>query len=126
MKQYKTSAFLSILALILLASPHPVLADQQWHYQATAQVSQPGLIETVLPAGVFFGTDGTARTSQLDLTLVGPNQVRQLKLKCDHQNEYTDRQTSLGRYHTYSEIMPMCMVTTKVVSSSLRIGGVAA
>ncbi|MEK6744211.1 MAG: hypothetical protein AABZ15_11395 [Nitrospirota bacterium] len=47
--------------------------DQQWHYQASAQVDQPGLIETVLPAGVFFGTDGAARTSQLDLTLVGPD-----------------------------------------------------
>jgi hypothetical protein len=41
--------------------------------QASAQVAQPGLIETVLPAGVFFGTDGTAKTSQLDLTLVGPD-----------------------------------------------------
>jgi len=73
MKQYKTSAFLIILALILLASPQPSLADQQWHYQTSAQVEQPGLIETVLPAGVFFGTDGAARTSQLDLTLVGPD-----------------------------------------------------
>ena len=27
----------------------------------------------MLPAGVFFGTDGAARTSQLDLTLVGPD-----------------------------------------------------
>ncbi len=73
MKKYKASAFFIILAFILLVSPHPVLADQQWHYQATAQVSQPGLIEAVLPAGIFFGTDGTAKTSQLDLTLVGPD-----------------------------------------------------
>jgi hypothetical protein len=72
MKQYKASAFF-ILALILLALPHPALADQQWHYQASAQVTQPGLIETVLPAGVFFGTDSAARTSHLDLTLVGPD-----------------------------------------------------
>ena len=27
----------------------------------------------MLPAGVFFGTDGAAETSQLDLTLVGPD-----------------------------------------------------
>ncbi len=27
----------------------------------------------MLPAGVFFGTDGAAKTSQLDLTLVGPD-----------------------------------------------------
>lgn len=70
MKQYRT--FL-ILALILLSSPHPAFADQQWHYQATAQVEKPGLIETVLPAGVFFGTDNATGTSQLDLTLVGPD-----------------------------------------------------
>jgi len=73
MKQYRVSAFFSILAFILLLSPHPVLADQQWHYQASAQVAQPGLIETVLPAGVFFGTDNAVKTSQLDLTLVGPD-----------------------------------------------------
>jgi hypothetical protein len=73
MKKYRTSAFFIILALLLLASPQLSHADQQWHYQASAQVSQPGLIETVLPAGVFFGTDGTAKTSQLDLTLVGPD-----------------------------------------------------
>ena len=72
MKQYRTSTFFIILALILFLSPHPALADQQWHYQASAQVAQPGLIETVLPAGVFFGTDGAARTSRLELTLVGP------------------------------------------------------
>ncbi len=105
MKQYKASAFFIILALILLASPYPALADQnsralaspaspgiesastrpertaaarkqfrdvamsrgaagsdlrglQWHYQASAQVTQLGLVEAVLPAGVFFGTDG--------------------------------------------------------------------
>ncbi len=73
MKQYRIPAFFIISALILLASPQLAHADQQWHYQATAQVSQPGLIETVLPAGVFFGTDGAAKTSQLDLTLVGPD-----------------------------------------------------
>ena len=78
MKQYRSSAFFIILALILLASPHPALADQQWHYQASAEVAKPGLIETVLPAGVFFGTDSVARTSQLDLTLVGPDKVNQL------------------------------------------------
>jgi hypothetical protein len=57
--------------------------------QATAQVAQPGLIETVLPAGVFFGTDSAARTSQLDLTLVGPDQVNQLKY--DHKDEHAER-----------------------------------
>ena len=56
--------------------------------QASAQVTQPGLIETVLPAGVFFGTDNAVKTSQLDMTLVEPDQVRQLKLKYDHKNEY--------------------------------------
>ncbi len=69
MKQYLVPAFF----ILLLASPHSALADQQWHYQATAQVGQPGLVETVLPAGVFFGTDNATRTSQLDLTLVGPD-----------------------------------------------------
>lgn len=120
MKRYRVSVIFSILALILLSSPHPALAgpaaaagpdrsrgsfaavasrqpesmkpaaagsrvdkrsqqlpqvglDQQWHYQAAAQVDQPGLIETVLPAGVFFGTDNAVKTSQLDLTLVGPD-----------------------------------------------------
>jgi hypothetical protein len=73
MKQYRLSAFFIILALILLASPHPALAAQQWHYQASAEVTQPGLIEAVLPAGVFFGTEGAAKTPQLDLTLVGPD-----------------------------------------------------
>jgi hypothetical protein len=41
--------------------------------QATAQVSQPGLIETGVACRGLLGTDGTARTSQLDLTLVGPD-----------------------------------------------------
>jgi len=81
MKQCKASAFFSILALILVTSPQTSLADQQWHYQASAQVTQPGLIETMLPAGVFFGTDGAAKTSQLDLTLVGPdNNLRSFEL----------------------------------------------
>jgi hypothetical protein len=68
--------------------------------QASAQVAQPGLIETetVLPAGVFFGTDSAARMSQLDLTLVGPNQVNQLIY--DHKDEHDNRYVSLGRYHT--------------------------
>jgi hypothetical protein len=73
MKQHSTSAFFTILVLISLAAPQTSRADQQWHYQASAQVDQPGLIETVLPAGIFFGTDGAAKTSQLDLTLVGPD-----------------------------------------------------
>ena len=89
MKQYQASAFFTILALIRLSLPQPALADQQWHYQASAQVTQPGLIETVLPAGVFFGTDNAARTSQLDLTLVGPDQVN--RFKYDHKNEHTER-----------------------------------
>ncbi len=73
MKHYRVSGFFIILATILFASPHPALADPQWHYQATAQVGKPGLVEAVLPAGVFFGTDSATRTSQLDLTLVGPD-----------------------------------------------------
>ncbi len=73
MKQHPASAFFIILVLILLTSPYPALADQNWHYQAAAEVVQPGLIESVLPAGVFFGTDSAARTSPLDLTLVGPD-----------------------------------------------------
>jgi len=89
MKQYRTSAFFIILALILFSSPYPTLADQQWHYQASAPVTQPGLIETVLPAGVFFGTDNAAKTSQLDLTLVGRDKVDQFK--CNHEDEYTNR-----------------------------------
>jgi len=89
MNQFRTSAFFINLALILLSSPHPAHADQQWHYQASAQVAQPGLIETVLPAGVFFGTDGVAKTPQLDLTLVGPDQVNQLTY--DHEDEHADR-----------------------------------
>jgi len=37
----------------------------------------------VLPAGVFFGPDSAAKTSQLDLTLVGPdNNPRSLSI--DH------------------------------------------
>ena len=89
MKQYRVPAFFIIVAMILLASPHPVRADQSWRFQASAQVAQPGLVETVLPAGVFFGTDVAARTSQLDLTLVGPDQVNQLKY--DHKDEHADR-----------------------------------
>jgi len=73
MKQYRVSSFFTILVLILLASPQLSRGDQQWHYRASAEVVQPGLIETVLPAGVFFGTDGAAKTTQLDLTLVGPD-----------------------------------------------------
>jgi len=39
MKQYQISKLFIILALLLLTSPHPALADQQWHYQAMAQVT---------------------------------------------------------------------------------------
>ncbi len=64
MKHYKASAFFSIFAFIFLASSHHAQADQQWHYQASAQVSQPGMVETVLPAGVFFGTDSAVTKSR--------------------------------------------------------------
>lgn len=72
MKRSRTSAFI-ISSLILFISPCTALADGQWHYQATTEVAQQGLVETVLPAGVFFGTDGAVRTSQLDLALIGPD-----------------------------------------------------
>ncbi len=72
MKQYRSSTFFIILALILLASPHLALADQLWHYQASAQVDKPGLVEAVLPAGVFFGTDSAAKASW-DLIRIGPS-----------------------------------------------------
>lgn len=45
--------------------------------------SQPGLIETVLCAGVFFGSDNAVRTSQPDLILVGL--VRVNRFKYDHK-----------------------------------------
>ena len=98
MKQYRVPAFFIIRALILLSMPQSSFADQQWHYQAAAQVSQPGLVETVLPAGVFFGTDSAARTSQLDLTRVGPGPSHQLNY--DHNDENINQKTSLGSYHT--------------------------
>jgi hypothetical protein len=132
MKPYKSSAIFLILALILLTLPQPSRADQQWHYQASAQVAQPGLIETVLPAGVFFGTDNAVKMSRLDLTLVGPdNNPRFSSFSGKATRGRAALRSSLAARSsdgTVSErinlpwplpyrlrIMPMCMVTAKKV-----------
>lgn len=52
--------------------PYQVLAGDQWHYQAELSVPSPGLVETVLPAGLFFATDSGTPPSNLDISLIGP------------------------------------------------------
>ncbi len=59
--------------LPMLAMPLGAAAAEQWHVQASVSVSEPGLVEAVLPAGLFFSADAAARTSRVDLTLLGPD-----------------------------------------------------
>ncbi len=50
----------------------------------------------ILP--VSFDAWRNRRASQLDLTLVGPDQGN--RFKYDHKNEHAERYVFLGSYHT--------------------------
>lgn len=73
MKLYKTTAVFCIFILEMLAMPLWTEANEQWHFQASVTVSEPGLVEAALPAGIFFGADAAAQTSHVDLSLIGPD-----------------------------------------------------
>jgi len=73
MKQQKISNILSFLILAMLAMPAWTCAEEQWHFQAAVEVPGPGFMEAVLPAGLFFSADEAAPTSQVDLSLIGPD-----------------------------------------------------
>ena len=72
MKQRTISSYL-IIILAILTVPLRTVAEEEWHYQASAAVHEPGLVEAVLPAGLFFGDDGATPVSQMDLSLIGPD-----------------------------------------------------
>lgn len=66
----------------------PVLAETLWHFQADLDVPKAGLVETVLPAGLFYGMDGIENNSFIDLVLVGPDgQNRSFELFWKEDNE---------------------------------------
>jgi hypothetical protein len=73
MKQQRTFGIFTILILAMLAMPPWTCAEEQWHFQAAVAIPAPGFMEAVLPAGLFFGADGAALTSQVDLSLIGPD-----------------------------------------------------
>ncbi len=71
MKQHTIFYFFII---ILAAHVMPMITfAEQWHYQATVEVHEPGLTEAVLPAGLFFSNDGSTPVSITDLSLIGPD-----------------------------------------------------
>lgn len=48
-------------------------SEEGWHFQASASIPATGFMEAVLPVGLFFISDETAPTSQVDLSLIGPD-----------------------------------------------------
>jgi hypothetical protein len=73
MKQQKISTILLILILAVLAMPPWTCAEEQWHFQSAVAIPGAGFMEAVLPAGLFFSADEAAPTSQVDLSLIGPD-----------------------------------------------------
>lgn len=73
MGQRKAAAICLVMVLIVGAMPVCASADNQWHYQASTAVAEPGLMEAVLPAGLFFSAGATAPASEVDLSLSGPD-----------------------------------------------------
>ncbi|RPI77298.1 MAG: hypothetical protein EHM45_09655 [Desulfobacteraceae bacterium] len=73
MRKLKTAKILLVLVLVALAFATPARAEEQWHFQANLDVAKPGLMEAVLPAGLFFRTNAFDSASALDLALIGPD-----------------------------------------------------
>jgi hypothetical protein len=78
----------------------PMLADTPWHFQAALNVPKAGLVETVLPAGLFYGMNGIADNSFIDLVLVGPDgQNRSFELFWKEDNEPRQLDLEPGRIY---------------------------
>jgi len=73
MQKLKTANVLLVLVLVALAFTTPGRAEDLWHFQANLDVTKPGLVEAVLPAGLFFRTNALDSTPALDLALIGPD-----------------------------------------------------
>ena len=73
MQKLKTANVLLVLVLVALAFTTPGRAEDLWHFQANLDVTKPGLVEAVLPAGLFFRTYALDTESGLDLALIGPD-----------------------------------------------------
>lgn len=73
MKLQKISSTLLIIILAMSAMPSWICAEEQWHFQSSAEVPGPGFMEAVLPAGLFYSANETSPTSQVDLSLIGPD-----------------------------------------------------
>lgn len=48
-------------------------AAEQWHFQSELQVTERGLVEAVLPPGLFYTMDAVGQKHFLDLSLIGPD-----------------------------------------------------
>lgn len=73
MKQQKKILFFTVAMLAILVMAKPTSAAEQWHLQSTADVAGPGVMEAVLPAGLYFSVDNTGGASPVDLSLIGPD-----------------------------------------------------
>lgn len=68
----KTANIIVACILVIACAPFQTWAGDQWHYQAELSVPASGLVETVLPAGLYFVADSGAPSLNLDISLIGP------------------------------------------------------
>ena len=73
MRRLKITSIFLILISGIFGLPVLTNAQDQWHFQSALEVPEQGLIEAVLPAGLFFNADSAGQNSLLDLSLIGPD-----------------------------------------------------
>jgi hypothetical protein len=71
MHRIRMIKLLSILGSFLFVGP--LAAEDLWHFQAGLEVPKAGIVEAVLPAGLFFRMNTGEAASGLDLALIGPD-----------------------------------------------------
>jgi hypothetical protein len=77
-----------------------MLAETPWHFQASLNVQKVGLVETVLPAGLFYAMDKNENNSFVDLALVGPDgQNRSFELFWKEDNDLRQLDLEPGRIY---------------------------
>ncbi len=86
--------------LVLAIGNRLALADAPWHFQAELVVPKAGLVESVLPAGLFFASDEKGSQSFIDLALVGPDgQNRSFELFWKEDNKLRQIDLAPGRIY---------------------------
>ena len=79
-----------------------VSAEDGWHFQADLEVPEPGMVECVLPAGLFFSAGTAGLSPRLDLSLIGPDgNARSFELYWKEENR--PRKVSLESSRVYLE-----------------------